>query len=410
VQVPKCRAALLAVLAACGDGGLQWEGTFGAPVSADIALSTPVIDAVVDDTLTGRFLVDTGAPYTILDTDSFPIEDGAHDIALDAFGVSFFDYDVVAYDALPFPMGSTPLAGIIGGDLLRNFAFALDYQGARAWLFDEWDGAPPADVDLAGAAAMDIELRGGGNYIVPGTCDGGCGLIDIPATRIVVSAMFEGEPVLALVDTGATAVVLSDTLVDALGDAGRPRLDGVTVGTATGPRTAYFTRIGSLELGGSVSLGSVPSLVVPGWDLFDAISSEVDADVQAIIGGSALRHFVTTIDYPSRELVLAEYADPSHIDPREFVRPGFELVRSGERWVVSDVYDSSDAEAQGVRSGETVAELGGTPIGALEEAEVLQLLDGYAVGGLVPVGLQRVAGLETVDVMMEDLLPEYEGP
>ena len=197
---------------------------------------------------------------------------------------------------------------------------SLDYQGERAWLFDDWDGAPPADVELAVSAAIDIELRGGGNYLVPGNCDGGCGIIDKPATRIVVETVFEGEPVVALVDTGATAVVLSDTLVDLLGDGGRPRLDGVTVGTAGGARDAYFTRVGSLEIGDSVSLPSVPALVVPGWNLFDAVSDEVGRDVDAIIGGTVLRNFVSTIDFPGRELVLAEYADPHHIDPREFVR------------------------------------------------------------------------------------------
>ena len=99
------RAALLLPLAACGEGDLEYRGTLGAENPAKIALGTPMLAATVNADMTGRFLIDTGAPFTILDTDSFSFDDGKHRIELDAFMVTFLDYDVVAYDALPFTMG-----------------------------------------------------------------------------------------------------------------------------------------------------------------------------------------------------------------------------------------------------------------------------------------------------------------
>ncbi len=397
---------MLLGLAACGDGGLTWEGTLGTPVVAEFPLETPTVSATVDGSVTGRFLVDTGAPFSILDVDSFTgYEVANHDIDLDAFGATFLDYEVTAYDALPFSMGDDRIDGIIGGSLLGEFALALDYRGDRAWLHDDWDGSLPDDVEFENVYVIDFDLRGGGNYIVPS------GTIESPATRVLVEGVIEGQPFTALLDTGASAVVLSETFADRLGDEGRPRLDGVTVGTSAGALPAYFTRVGSVELDDSASRTSVPALVVPGWNLFDLISSEVGTEVDAIVGGTFLRYFVTTIDYPGHELVLAEYADPSHIDPREYVLPGFDLVRSGGRWVVSAVFPGTDAAAQGIQSGETVEQLGGMDIGPIEEDDgVAAIYAEYDVGEAIAVGIDRAGGLVTIDVLVEDLLPDFQGP
>lgn len=397
---------MLSGLAACGDGGLTWDGTLGTPVVAEFPFKTPTVTATVDGDLTGRFLVDTGAPFTILDTDSFTgYEIANHDIDLEAFGATFLGYQVTAYDALPFDMGEDRIDGIIGGSLLGEFVLALDYRGGRAWLYDDWDGSVPDDAEYEAVYVIDFDLRGGGNYLVPG------GTIETPATRILVDGVIEGQPFTALLDTGASAVVLSETLVDRLGDGGRPRLDGVTVGTSAGALPAYFTRVGIVELGDSASRTSVAALVVPGWNLFDLISSEVGTEVDAIVGGTFMRYFVTTIDYPAGEIVLAEYSDPSHIDPREYVRPGFDLVRSNGRWVVSDVFPGTDAVAQGIQSGETVEQLGGVDIRSIEADEaVAAIYAEFDVGEVIAVGIDRAGGLETIDVLVEDLLPEFQGP
>lgn len=409
MKVPIWPAAL--ALAACGDGGFQVEGVLGAENPADFALQTPRLTATVDGVGSGQFLIDTGAPFTILDTDSFDFDDGVQRIALDAFMVTITDYDVVAYDALPYAMGDDRIDGIIGGDLLSEFALALDYRDERVWLHGDWSGDVPDDLEYLGIEAVAIDVAGGGRYVVPGSCEGGCGTIDVPATRVVVHGVMEGgERFAALVDTGATAVVVSEDLLGRLGDPERPRLDGVTVGTAAGIQSAYFTRIGGVDLDDAAALASVPALVVPGWDLFEAISDEAGEPVDAIIGGSYLRHFVATIDYPGRELVLARYADPSHIDPREYVGPGFDIVRSAGQWRVGDVYPGTDAAARGIDGGELVVELGGQPIVDLDGDGVAAVIAGFDIGEPLPVTIDRLGALVTIDVLVEDLLPEYEGP
>ncbi len=406
-------SALAAV--ACGDGGLDYEGEAGRPVAADIDRHTPYVQVAVDGSAPGRFLVDTGAPFSVLDTDSYDLSDGKHAVDLDAFGLHVFDYEVVAFDALPFPQGDRVIDGIVGGALMCSFTLSVDYQGERAWLDDAWDGGAPAEFDaaVAPAIAVDVRLDGGGRYLVPGNCGGDCGTIELPGTRILVEVVADGdaEPFTALVDTGATAVVASEALMTRLGMDGRPRLDGVTVGTASGPVTAYFTRLGSVSLSDAAEpLTSVPTLVVPGFDLFDALSDEVDGDVDAIIGGTLLRHFLVTMDYPGRQLVLSRYRDPSHIDADEFVDLGFDMVASGGAWVVGDVYSGTDAQAQGVRTGDVVVRLDGTEIAGLDEGAVRAIVTQYDVGDAISLELDRLGGPVTLSVAVEDLLPHYEVP
>ena len=403
--------ALLAAAAlafACGgDDGLDYEGTAGRPMAASFDGWVPSIGASASGA-DGTLLLDSGAPLTLLDNDHFTsLEDGAHDVDLTAGDLTFPGLPVLAFDVINYQQSRVPpLDGLIGGDLLGAFAFSLDYAGQRVWLAE--DDALPSGADagaLEDAIEVDADIEGGGVVGIPGATR------EVGATRFLVEAEFEDlpDPVWVLVDTGASSVVIAGSLMDTLGDDGRPRLDGVTVGTADGPKTAYFSRVWTLRLGAG-ALDSVPVLVMPDDDIFAALTSEVDRPVAAVVGASYLRWFLATLDYPGRRLLLRRYRDPTHIDPDEFIGVGFEMEPSANQWRVSTVYPGTDAEAEGLEVGEVVYTLDGTEIGGLSADEVDDVVAPFQLDDELPVGIERAGTMTEVLVRVEDLLPEFVSP
>lgn len=397
------------VVAACGgDDALEYDGVAGRPISASFAGWVPSVGASADG-VGGTLLLDSGAPLTLLDNDHFTaLDDGVHTVDLTAGELGFPGLPVLAFDVINYTQSREPsLDGLIGGDILGAFAFSLDYAGGRIWLDDAErelpDQADPAALD--GAIEVEADVAGGGVFGIPG------GTREVGATRFLVQAEVEDlpEPFWVLVDTGASSVVLANEVVDLLTAEGRPRLDGVTVGTAEGAQTAYFTRVGSMRLGDG-ALDSVPVLVLPDDGLFESVSAEVDRQVLAVVGGTYLRWFLATLDYPGGRLILRPYRDTSHVDPDEFVGVGFEMDPSANQWRVSTVYPGTDAEAEGLEVGEVVYSLDGREISGLGSADVDAVVAGFGLGEELPVGIERDGAMTEVLVRVEDLLPAFVSP
>jgi hypothetical protein len=399
--------ALLAVACGGGDEPIVFVGDLGVPTQAAFRGNVPLIGASID----GRavvMLTDSGAPITILDSTAFPgEEDGERPIDLEAFGLSFPDFPAVQFDLF----GTAPAEeqAILGGDLLASFAYTLDYRGRRVWLTEPFDpGAQPGDISVDPEVAVEAELLGGGAALIPG----GGGTVDLRATRFLVSARLEGqtEEVLLLVDTGASALVLDEEYLESLGQSPpRPRLDGVNVGTVDGSEPAYFTRVWRVTMG-EVATDDVTVLVLPGTTLIAGLSREVDRPVVGLIGGSLLRRYLTTLDYPGRRLRLARYTDQSHVPTEEFVGPGFSLDVAGGVWSVTESYPGKDAYLDGLRVGDVIVSLGGTAIEGQSQTFVENLLRMYELGMDIPVGVRRGQSVETLQVRVENLLPSYPPP
>ena len=92
--------ALLAalVLAACGDDepdGVTYEGALPGTIETAYSESVPVVTVGVEG-MDHAFLVDTGAPFTLLDGNTFDMPEGVYrvdDLAM--WGISVIDYRVV---------------------------------------------------------------------------------------------------------------------------------------------------------------------------------------------------------------------------------------------------------------------------------------------------------------------------
>lgn len=405
------RALLAAVtlVAACGgDDGLEYQGTAGQPMAASFAGWVPSIDATADGA-SGTLLLDSGSPLTLLDNDHFTaLDDGEHEVDLATGDLGFPGLPVLAYDVISYAQSREPaLDGLIGGDVLGAFAVSFDYAGERVWLEDV-DSELPAGADAAAleeAIEVDADLAGGGVVGIPGATR------EVGATRFLVEAEIEdlADPVWVLVDTGASSVVLAGSVMAELATEGRPRLDGVTVGTADGAKIAYYTRLWRLRLGASEE-DSLPVLVLPDDGIFDAIGDEVGRPVAAVVGGSYLRWFLATLDYLDRRLVLRRYRDPTHIDPDEFIGVGFEMEPSADQWRVSTVYPGTDAAAEGIEAGEVIYTLDGTEIGGLTAGEIDEVVAPFQLGDELPVGVERGGTMTEVLVQVEDLLPAFVSP
>jgi predicted aspartyl protease len=415
-------------LGACGDNadGFTVVGETGQAVPATFDQWVPEVAGGLDGDTSRRLLVDTGAPLTILDRDSFPSlgKDGLHDADLEAFSLEFPGYQVARWDLFGGVPGAGIPDGILGGDLVRHFALALDYHDGRAWLIDAYDptvrprGAETMPLDAPRTASF--ELAGGGRSLVTGDCapDPTCGTVDLHATRILVQARFEAaaDPVWVMVDTGASSVVVDQAFFTSLGDPTRPHFDGLQVITASGPTLAEVSRVWRLALDGGAAGADAPSVddlpvtVLPATGIFDALSMEVDRPVVALVGGTFLRRHLAVLDYPARRLVLMRYQDQSHVPADEFVGPGFSLAASGADWLVSQVFSPSDAATQGLHIGDVVDELDGTPITGQPTDVVDALFHAHAVGETLAVGLRRQTGTETHMITIEDLLPSYGPP
>jgi hypothetical protein len=411
--------------AGCGGDGdhIEYEGTPGTPVQARFDALVPTIPVSLNGGEPQSFLVDTGAPLTIVNALSYPDRpDGKAEDDIEAFELLFPKYTTATWAIFDPASG---LAGIVGGDLLRHFAFSLDYKGGRIWLSDPFDPAlQPSDLETEPEISVPMSVEGGGRALIPGCgSPAGCGTITLPPTRVIMQATFEGEtePVYVLIDSGASAVVIDQAYLENDLDPGgreRPRLDGITVGTVTGNVDGYMSRVWRVDLHGEGAesedphaiVDDVPVLVIPGTTLLVSISSEVDVPIRALIGGSYLRRFVATFDYQEELMRLAPYLNPDHISPDEYVSVGFQVLHQGESYFVGDVYPGSDADLDNLPEGAVIEELGGTAITGADESVVNAILADYTLGEELPVGIQTGVEITTYMVLVEDLLPSFPPP
>lgn len=222
-------------------------------------------------------------------------------------------------------------------------------------------------------------------------------------------------PIWMLVDTGASAMVLSESLYRQLmPDSRRPRLDGATViGVNDGALDAFFTRIWRLRLAAQpnmVDTDDVPVLVIPETRLLQSLSREVGVEVQALVGATVLRRYLTTVDYQSSVLRFARYTDAATIGIHEFEGFGFQMQPNGVNWTVYEVYSNRDAYAKGIRRGDVIEQLGNMPLMGQSPAVVQMIVDSYHVGELVPVTFRNGQTVNTADILVEDLLPHLPPP
>jgi hypothetical protein len=399
------------------DAGFGYTGTPGTPVNANFGFDLLADVAVQIGTNPSHlFTVDTGAPFVLLDstiyTDHVP---GVHTgETLKTFNLTISDVTEIAQ---PIPGDDPP--GIVGGDLLKHFAYTLDYVGNRAWLSDPFNKDDvPADVAAGNELDVPFDIYGGGsNFLAFDGCTGANCHVDVPATRILLQATFEdaASPVWVLLDSGSSLVVLDPAVFAALADdPNRPTIEGASLGGVSGESDAFYTRVWRVKMNGSngaaseVSVDNVVSAVIPGDQLLASLSEETGKPVKALLGGAFFRYFLTTVDYQKSMVRLSRYVDPQ-IDPTDWIGPGFSIDLNDNTAVA--VYTNKSAAAQGLQNGDTILSIGSLMLAGQSQGVIVNAFLSYSLGDTMPITFSHNGGQTmSANVMVENLLPDYPPP
>jgi hypothetical protein len=348
----------------------------------------------------GRLLVDTGSPFTLIDPSAFPgttlprVAQVNVDIGLGALTVDGVSALQLMGSGM---MDMLALGGILGGNVLRSFSTQFDYRDQALRL---GAGADPGDVALPGTS-LPFELQGGGS------ASDGTTIVTFPATRIALTVNVDGVDHPFILDSGASQVAVRTSLFDTLTADGRAQRGGFPVQTAAGPANATLTRARALAVAGE-QVTDVAVMTI-GDDLLDNITAEVHHPVDGLLGGTFLREFLVTIDYPKRTLHLQRYATRDHIVD-ELQRVGIELggADAGGGMTIATVYAGTDAALKGLTISDQLLAVDGQPLDTLNPIDADLLLDG-AVGSTHALTFGRATtpanANSTVTVRVDDLVP-----
>ena len=294
-------AAIAALLASgCGgDGSTSNQGTNDQSVPATVSNAVVSVPVSIDGVATMPFLVDTGAVLPRLDPSRFPtlmLTPGLGQVStLDVGSIHLTNVQVVAASLCGAAMMMCPASeasGLLGGAVMGGFAVTVDYQG-HAVTFGAF--TPPASAQAPVMVSFDLE--GGGDATI-GDVD-----VTLPATRIAVDVNVEGTVVPMLVDTGSSTMVIEPALYDTIVADGRAQ-STASVATVMGTESVPSTKLHAVSLAGATQ-AEVTAVRSP-LDM-ELLSNEVGHPVRGLVGGAYLENYLTTIDYPARQITLRPY-------------------------------------------------------------------------------------------------------
>ena len=352
-------ASLCLALTACQSSTEQTS-----PSTRDV-FETYVFTAVpwVTDPRGNAFLLDTGSPRTqlvpgILGLDDDHFSERIVD-SVELRGLSIADISVVVSSTLPAPLqnglensGRLNFGGVIGSDLLGLRDFAFDARDQRL-LF----GDPLASLTNVGPATdVGARLKGGGSTcLAPEQC------YAFGATRWLVDVELDGVTTVALVDTAATYVIVSDSIFTRAQRMGGTRS---TVRLERLPTGDTATRIGVFDevRVGEVALDDVGMIVRGGG--FDSALARLQVEtgerVEVLLGHSVLQRFVTEFSVDPPTLKLREY-EPPRDDPFPVPQTGlgFGLVSDASCFSVTSLIQDTPVAARGLQLGDCVTHIDG---------------------------------------------------
>lgn len=396
--------ALVALACSSSQGALTVVGEQGRPIPVTNISDTFVIPIVVDG-VAGTAIVDTGSPIVVFDPSAFSgagLPSGSGTVAKVGVGTLTVESPtVVGANLVTSPDPSIPIGGSLGCAILCSFAVSLNYRDATVTL---GTAALPANVASAGTK-VPFSLEGGGSFTVTDVP----GNVDFPASRIAVSATVEGHVYAFVVDSGDSFVTLRESIFQGLVADGRGELSGLSTASVGGGSTSSVTRLRSFVVGGEEVDGLVASEDDAVEADLDAVSTEVGHEVDGIVGGSFLRQFYVTVDYPSSTLVLSKYTTGAPtFDSFDRVGMAVTPASSTEGATVSGVETGTNAASLGVSEGDVIVAIDGHALAELGATAIDALLSG-PVGSTKSVQFgtasSSLVSMKTVSIGVDDLLP-----
>jgi hypothetical protein len=410
------------------DSGISATGMLGQPstalISGNLIFVNASLDMMPEVTRTFGVLIDSGSPVLLIDPTLFganpPMQIATTiDLGLlDAQGQPVVTIEnAPAFQISTQMMDALGFGGILGGNVMRNFSVQLDYSAPMMEGFCLGCTAGTRDDVQSPGGVVSFTLKGGGNRAVTLSATVTSPVTNIPPNRIPVTVTIDGTDHLCIVDTGATEVSLRSTVYASLVSDGRAQLkSGIAIMTVTGSSSASVTRAKTITVGGQ-TVDDAPVMTIVSGNaaapdpLLDSISNDdLHQQVDCLLGGSYLRNFLVTIDYPVGELHLQPYNTPPILD--EFRRVGFTLGldATGMHFVVQSVYPNTNAASKGVMVNDEITAIDGMTlanVGFLATADAL--LDGTPMTSKMitfgsKTGDPSLAG-QPVSILVDDLIP-----
>jgi hypothetical protein len=407
-------------------------GMLGSPSSALVGANLVFANAALNGTfelhpgLAFGMLIDTGSPVVLIDPSLFDMPAPATNADITGnINLGLVDKSgaiVLTLDSIPAlklsddMMTSLGFGGILGGNVMRQFSIQLNYADPMDAFRLGDNGMEPDGVETPGAS-IPFTLKSGGTASVMLSNTVTSPVVTIPPTRIPLTVSIDGSDAVYhfLLDTGASEVSVRTSVYDTLTADGRPQLSGFQITTVMGGSNAAVTRARTISIGGE-TVTNVPVMTIPGDGLLDEIGDELGYpqlgyQLDGLLGGSFLRNFLVTIDYPRGQLHLQRYTTETWVD--EFQRVGIGLggtpVTSQHYYNAGVVYPGTDAANQGIVAGDEIVSFDGTQLDQpLDPITADNLLNG-AVGTTKAIGLgmAHAAALSNtiVNVMVDDLIP-----
>ncbi len=385
---------------------LAVTGTQGVPIAANTSLDVFLVPLSIDG-VSGNAVVDTGSPIVALDPSAFSgatLPDGAGTVASMTLGsLLIADPSLVGADLVTSPDPTVPMDGSLGCGVLCAFIVSLDYRGQTVTF---GASSPPSGVEEPGASVA-FTLQGGGTATltdVPGT-------VQFPPSRILLTTTVEGQTYSFVVDSGSSFVLLREALFTSLVADGRAQIAGVGTAIIGQESSSAVTRVRSFSVGGQEVAGLVASSDSALEATLDDVASEIGQDVDGLIGGSFLRDFYVTVDYPGGALGLRRYTTgaPTY---DSFDRVGVTVVPpttgSSGPMTVAYVFSGTDAAAHGVMVGDVIVAIDGQPLAGLGSTAIDVLLSG-PVGSTKSVQFGTTGAptlsMRSVSIAVDDVLP-----
>ena len=339
--------------------------------------SLPMITLLLSDGQLHKFVVDTGAPSSVIDSDvakdlRLPIETvtfagGSKYLLVKTpanFGPSVFQLPqlpLILTDLREFRKVDPSLHGILGTNVLDFFALAFDFSRQQL-TFIPGGNVAGTPQELQGAHMLPLLSRDD-HWWVEGSLD--------------------GLPVHFILDTGADSIAVEDP---ALLASFKP------VRSIEGLPTIILVDESTRSMRVATKLLRLHRLTVGDMTLVDPVVQFVprrEKTTYNSLGIAFLQRYRVVLDFPAKKMYLAP--DLAFQEAAlKYIGTGAQFVKEGERVFVSKVTTPSPAQAAGLVVGDEVMTWGGQPVKKLTEA-ALQLFAQSKAGAEITLTFRHAA-------------------
>ena len=278
-----------------------------------------------------------------------------------------------------FPLASlakvegTPCDGLVGYEVFKRFVVRVDYEHSKLTL------------TLPSAFAYD-----GDGVAVPFVFNG-----HIPQ----VDGAIDGIPGKMDIDTGSRAsldLLAPFVATHDLEAHYAPKFEATTGYGVGGPARSLVTRAGVLELGGVAVKNVVTELTTQTQGAF------TDPYVAGNVGGGVLKRFNIVFDYDRQQIIFERNANDAK--PDTYDRSGMWINLSDGGFEVMDVVPGGPAAEAGMKVGDEITAIDGTPTTAMSLPATRVLLKTEAPGTKLRLSVRSGEETHEATLVLRDLV------